>query len=207
MDFSILLVDSFIHSAMPYPENCTVFILAGGKSSRMGTDKGLLLFRGKRLVDYVIGAAQTITSHILIITANPEYANGGITCLEDEMQGKGPLGGIYTGLIHTGSEKNLFLGCDMPFLTGRLLQELLKNSGEEEVLLSQHRGLAEPLCSVYDKRCAVQIRAMLDKNQLKITDALAGLKTRTISFDTEDWFYGNEFANINSPDELSSLET
>jgi molybdopterin-guanine dinucleotide biosynthesis protein A len=55
---------------------------------------------------------------------------------------------------------------------------------------------------VYDRRCGLHIRQQLEENQLKITDALAGLHTRVISFDKEEWFAGNEFTNINSIEEL-----
>jgi molybdopterin-guanine dinucleotide biosynthesis protein A len=180
----------------------TVIILAGGKSKRMGEEKGLVNFNGKKMVQYVIEAAKKITDNIIIITANAAYKQFGCICIADELKDKGPLGGIYTGLVHSGTQKNLFLGCDMPFLSERLLQELTNNTGEEDVLLTEHKGLAEPLCSVYDRRCATLIRSLLEENQLKITDALAGLKTRVISFEKKEWFKGNEFANINSIEEL-----
>lgn len=189
---------------MQEQEQISIIILAGGKSSRMGTEKGLVLFRGKRLVDHVTAVAKKITTQIMIISANPAYTQTGLVCIPDALPGKGPLGGIYTGLMHSNTKKNLFLGCDMPFLTEKLLSELARQAGDEDVLLTMHKELAEPLCSVYDQRAITGIRAMLDKNQLKITDALAGLKTRTISFDGEAWFRGNEFANINSPDELQT---
>lgn len=191
---------------MPVPA-ITAIILAGGKSSRMGEDKGLVHFNGKPLVEYVIEAAKKITNHVFIITSNPAYRQFGIICREDEIKDKGPLGGIYSGLLHSGTAKNLLLGCDMPFLSEKLLRALAANCGDEEVLLTEHKGLAEPLCSVYDKHCMAHIRDLLDKNQLKITDALAELKTRVISFDQEDWFRGNEFANINSIEELRRHET
>ncbi len=180
----------------------TAIILAGGQSSRMKEDKGLVYFNGKMLVKHVIEAIKKITDNIIIITANPAYKQFGYPCLEDEMNDKGPLGGIYTGLVHSPVQKNLFLGCDMPFLSERLLTELIDRCGEEDVLLTEHRGKAEPLCSVYDRSCMAHIRPLLEKNQLKITDALGGLKTRVISFDREVWFRGNEFANINSIEEL-----
>lgn len=188
---------------MPAQKNITAIILAGGKSSRMKTEKGLVLFQGKPLVQHVIEAAKKITDTIIIVTSNPDYKQFGCDCIEDELKDKGPLGGIYTGLSHSSAQKNLILGCDMPFLSEQLLKELVNNSGEEDVLLTKHKGLAEPLCSVYVKNCAVHIRGLLEQNQLKITDALAGLKTRVISFDKEDWFGGNEFANINSIEELN----
>lgn len=187
---------------MPDQQPFTVIILAGGKSSRMGADKGLTAFRGQALVQHVTGTANTVTGNIVIITANPSYRQFGWPCIRDEYPGKGPLGGIYTGLAFSRTKKNLILGCDMPFLSAKLLSELIGSAGGEDVLLTEHKGLAEPLCSVYDTNCAGHIRLLLEQNQLKITDALAGLKTRVISFDGEEWFRGNEFANINSVEEL-----
>lgn len=172
----------------------------------MKTEKGLALFHGKPLVQHVIEAAKKITDNIIIITANTDYRQFGCVSIADELKDKGPLGGIYTGLIHTSSQKNLVLGCDMPFLSEKLLKELVIASGDEDVLLTENKGLPEPLCSLYDKECIPQIRDFIEQDQLKITDALTNLKTRVISFDKEDWFTGNELANINSIEELKMLE-
>jgi molybdopterin-guanine dinucleotide biosynthesis protein A len=95
----------------------------------------------------------------------------------------------------------------MPFLSERILTELITTCGNEDVLLAEHLGLAEPLCSVYDRSCIIHIRLQLEQNQLKITDALSGLKTRVISFDKEEWFKGNEFVNINSIEELNKYKS
>ncbi len=188
-------------------ESISVIILAGGRSSRMKQEKGLVPFRGKTLVEHVISAAGFVASQIMIISSHPAYRRFGIPCIEDDLKAKGPLGGIYTGLTHSDTRKNLLLGCDTPFLSERLLKELILHCGEEEVLLTEHRGKAEPLCSVYDRSCITHIRSQIEQDQLKITDALAGLKTRVISFDNEDWFLGNEFANINSMEELRKYDS
>lgn len=168
----------------------------------MKEDKGLVHFNGKMLVEHVIESVKKIANEIIIITANPAYKQFGYPCIKDEMKDKGPLGGIYTGLVNSSTRKNLLLGCDMPFLSERILTELINSSGDEDVLLAEHLGFAEPLCSVYDRNCITHIRPLLEQNQLKITDALEGLKTRVVSFDKEEWFAGNEFANINSIEEL-----
>ena len=192
---------------MTVQKKITAIILAGGKSSRMKQDKGLVYFKGMQLVEYVIRAAGKVADHSMIITANPAYAQFGLPCIEDELKDRGPLGGILTGLVHSSTSKNLLLGCDMPFLTKELLQALIRNCGEEDVLLTEYKGRAEPLCSVYDQSCTTHIRSLLEQDQLKITDALAGLKTRVISFDKEDWIRGNEFANINSIEELKKYDS
>lgn len=192
---------------MPDYNNITVVILAGGKSSRMKAEKGLVLFRDKMLIEHVLSSARAITEKILIVTSNPDYQRLGVPCVEDVWKEKGPLGGICTGLMHSTTAKNLLLGCDMPFLTEQLLTTLATRCGDEDVLLTEYRGKAEPLCSVYDRSCITHIRSRIEQDQLKITDALAGLKTRVISFDEEDWFHGNEFANINSIDELRKYDS
>lgn len=187
-------------------KNITVIILAGGKGSRMKEDKGLVSFNGKMLVKYVIDSAKRISTNIVIVTSNASYKQFGYPCIEDELKERGPLGGILTGLIYSATKKNLFLGCDMPFLSTNILSSLIQNIGEEDVLLTEHQGKAEPLCSVYDKNCITHIRSQIEQNQLKITNALGGLKTRIISFDKEDWFKGNEFTNINSFEEMRKYE-
>lgn len=203
---SCLVNGSFL-VIMPDNNNITAIILAGGKSSRMKEEKGLVLFNGKALVEHVIDATRNVTDKIIIITANSAYHQFGVSCIEDDMKDKGPLGGILTGLTHSSTAKNLLLGCDMPFLSVELLQALIRNCGEEDVLLTEHKGLAEPLCSVYDQSCITDIRSVIEQDQLKITDALAGLKTRVISFDKEGWFSGNELANINSIEELRKYDS
>ncbi len=190
-----------------YEQNeITAIILAGGKSTRMKKEKGLMLFGKKTLVEHVIDAIKKITNNIFIITQNPGYGKFGYPCYADVFQNKGALGGIYSGLTYSTTQKNLIVGCDMPFLSEKLLSELINETGEEDILLSEHKGKAEPLFSIYDKNCITHIRLLIEQNQLKITMALAGLKTRVISFDKEDWFKGNEFTNINSIEELKKYK-
>lgn len=180
----------------------TAIILAGGKSLRIGQDKGLIHFRGKRLVEYVINVSKNFADNIIIVTANPEYKQFGYPCIEDALKEKGPLAGILTGLTHSSTAKNLLLGCDMPFISNNVLSALVNTAGDEDVLLTEHKGLAEPLCSLYDRSCLTHIKSCIEQNQLKITDALVGLTIKPISFDHEKWFSGNEFANINTIEEL-----
>jgi molybdopterin-guanine dinucleotide biosynthesis protein A len=191
---------------MPTYLTIAAIILAGGKSSRMGTDKGLVEFEGKPLVHHVIDHLQKVTRNIIIITQHGSYEQFGLPCYPDLYSDKGALGGIYTGLHYSNFQKNIVVGCDMPFLSERLLQALINSAGNEDALITEHNGKAEPLCSVYDKNCEPQFKSLIQKDQLKITDALKGLHIRTISFDQEPWFKGNEFANLNSMEELMKYQ-
>lgn len=189
---------------MPYNKSLAAIILAGGRSSRMGTDKGMMHFNERPLISHVIDVLRSLEiDNILIITQHGAYEQFGYPCYPDLIQFKGPLGGIYAGLSHSKANKNLVLACDMPFLTKELLSALINDIGEEDALISQHLGKAEPLCSVYASSCIPHFKNKLDTDQLKITDALQGLNTRNINFDGESWFQGNEFSNLNTPDELN----
>ena len=192
--------------SLPEQKKITAIILAGGKSSRMKEEKGLVYFNRKMLIEHVIGSLEKITNQIIIVTQNEAYRQFGYLCYADVLKDKGALGGIYSGLYYSTTKKNLIVGCDMPFLSEKLLIELMNNAGDEDVLLTEHQDKAEPLCSIYDKNCIEHIRSQLEQDHLKITDAMVGLKTRVISFDKEEWFTGNEFANINSVEELKKFE-
>jgi molybdopterin-guanine dinucleotide biosynthesis protein A len=89
----------------------------------------------------------------------------------------------------------------MPFVSEDLINHLIMNCGDEDVLLTEHRGKAEPLCSVYDKTCIPKFLSSLKSEKLKITEALQEVNRKTICFDNEEWFRGNEFTNINSMEE------
>jgi molybdopterin-guanine dinucleotide biosynthesis protein A len=193
---------------MPMPDKMeiTAIILAGGKSTRMMKDKGLVCLNGKPLIEHSIGKVKNFALHLIIISANPAYLQFGYPCFEDVMKEKGPLGGIFTGLVNSTTQKNLVIGCDIPFLSKNIFSGLINNSEGVDAILAGHKGKPEPLCAVYDKSCIPHFKLLLEQNQLKITNALDGLKTRVISFDNEDWFTGNEFVNINSEEELKKYE-
>lgn len=96
----------------------------------------------------------------------------GVRCLPDAQPGQGPLGGIYTALMHSHCEFNLFLGCDMPFVGPELLQFLcrraLQSRADVTVPKSNQRKL-EPLCAVYRRRVLPAVRAALKVREYKIT--------------------------------------
>ena len=94
----------------------TVLLLSGGKSSRMGADKGMQLLHGKPMIEHMLEKAQSMSPNILILTNDSAYETLGYPCLADDVKDCGPLGGICTGLQHSTTAKNLVLGCDMPLV-------------------------------------------------------------------------------------------
>src|SRR4051812_50149033 len=95
----------------------TAIILAGGQSSRMGTNKALLQLKGKTVIEGMVERLENIVDDILIVTNTFEdYAFLHLPMIEDKRKGKGPLAGMEAGLAATQTERNLIVAFDMPFI-------------------------------------------------------------------------------------------
>lgn len=103
----------------------TAAILAGGKSSRMGFDKQMLMVDGRRLLEKVIETLREEFSDIIVITAKPELYEGmGVRVFPDTYQDKGPLAGVHAALTHAGSRYVYLLACDMPVVNLSFVQHM-----------------------------------------------------------------------------------
>ena len=102
-------------------KNITGVILAGGKSSRMGTDKGVLELNGKKIIEHIIYSIKPVVDEIIIISNSNNYDYLGFKVYSDIIKERGPLAGIHTALTHTTTERNLIVSCDIPFINSELL--------------------------------------------------------------------------------------
>jgi len=111
------------------------FVLAGGKSSRMGptVDKAFLDFRGQTLLDRALGVMGAACGRVAIVGDPAKFAKAG-SVIADIFPGCGPLGGVHAALVHSLAELNLMLAVDMPFVSSELLAFLFDvAAGEDEV--------------------------------------------------------------------------
>jgi len=184
---------------MPRFHSTGAIILAGGKSSRMGQDKGLMFLDGKPMIQYVIDVTKKITTNILIVANNKHYQSFGLPVVKDIFSEKGPLGGVYTGLTHSPFEYNLVLSCDVPYLTGGVLESLLENCTGFDITVAQSAGKIHPLIGVYRKTSLVVIEKNLHSEKLKLMDLFADLKDNIVEMND---FLPENFRNINSPGDL-----
>jgi molybdenum cofactor guanylyltransferase len=127
----------------------TGIILAGGRSERMGSDKGLMVWKGKPLVQYSIEALRPFCYHIIISTNNDKYAGFGFPLLKDEYPNIGPMGGLHAGLKASKTEHNLFLPCDMPLINEEVIRLLLQNSENYQAVVPVVDKQFFPVCSYY----------------------------------------------------------
>jgi molybdopterin-guanine dinucleotide biosynthesis protein A len=190
-------------------ESIAGFILAGGQSSRMGVDKGLLEIAGVPMIVHAARLVESVVSAPTVVVGTPEKYQGlGLRAIADDWPGCGPLGGIATALRASEADWNLVVACDLPYLKREWLEFLLqraRDSAEEAVvpmnLTAENKRGAEPLCAVYHTGCEPMLRRALERGVRKVTDGLAELRVEVIEpkewkgFDSD----GLLFKNVNTP--------
>ena len=185
----------------------TSIILAGGKSSRLRRNKALEIIGGKSLVQRVVERLALVSDQILIVGSPAQLclsSDYGVEYRADLYPDKGPLGGIYTGLVASGSLYNLVVACDMPFLNIELLRYMIKLSSGFDAVIPEVEGI-QPLHAVYCRGCLDGIRTQLESDQLKIAYFLKMVNVRYVdeaecqSFDPQLL----SFFNVNSQADLA----
>ena len=184
--------------------NITAIILAGGKSSRMGADKGLVELNGIKMIDRVLQNVTSVLSEVVISINLAGYDGLGYPVVRDLYKNCGPLGGIHAGLKHTETPWNLVLACDLPFISGDFLRFLLSNIAPADAVVPVHDKLAEPLCALYHKSSLPKIESLLLKQEFKMQNALKILDSKFVVV-PEDLFDASLiFKNINTAQDLSA---
>jgi molybdenum cofactor guanylyltransferase len=185
------------------------FILAGGKSSRMGRDKAFLVLGQNTLLSRALALATTVVEQVSIVGDPDKFSNFGVV-VPDIYRGHGPLAGIHAALESSQSALNLILGVDMPFLNCELLHYLIRQAGSSEAMVTVPfvEGRYQTLCAVYRKEFRRFAKTALQENRNKI-DALFGeISLRVI--DEEELsrarFKVNAFRNVNTPQDWKKAE-
>ena len=176
------------------------YILAGGKSSRMGEDKGLKLLHNKPMIRYVIEALIPRFPRIKISAANPEYNVFGYEVIADIIPEKGPIGGIYTALKNSSFNDVFITGCDMPYISGSSLDYLLQQKNKSATV-AVCDGRIQPLFGIYGKNLIPVLEAKIERNQLGMTAFLREINATLIDVNSEAGFL-----NINTPDDFKYIE-
>jgi molybdopterin-guanine dinucleotide biosynthesis protein A len=182
----------------------TAFVLAGGKSSRMGADKAFLQFSGRTLLERALELARGVAEEVRIVGSREKFADFA-PVVEDEYAGRGPLGGIHAALAASGSEFNLMLAVDLPFLQLKFLQHLVgeARSAKAVVTVPQAAGGLQPLCAVYRRQFRTLAEQALAQGKNKIDSLFAQIPVRVIAESelTRFAFPGTMFDNLNTPEE------
>jgi len=179
----------------------TGIILAGGKSSRMGQDKGLMLLEGKPMIQHVIDAVQPLVDDVIIISNQEEYATFGFPVYEDIIKEQGPLAGICTGLKFSKTPKNLIVSCDVPYVNRELLNLLIDNAADAAVVIPQKGEKTHQIIGVYDQSCLEVFMKELTNGKRKIKLAIEQMNYKIVD---ANQINEKVFNNINSKDDITT---
>lgn len=186
------------------------FILAGGKSSRMGTDKAFIPFDGRTLLGRALEVVSSVKGEIRIVGDPGKFGEFG-QVVEDVFPGCGPLGGIHAALRSSSADLNLIVAVDMPFLTADLLCYLVERARNSAatVTVPHCRGRKQPLCAVYRRSFADFAENALREGRFKIDVLFANETTQVIGEEElkKKGFSGGMFHNLNTPEELAEAHS
>ncbi len=185
----------------------TGILLAGGKSSRMGTEKGEIILNGKKMMNFPLMALESVCDHILISTCNESFKYPEYQVICDEIPGLGPIGGILTCLKKSDSELNIVLSYDMPFVSSELLSYLIKHSAGFNITApSLENQLPEPLCAIFHKNTASVITDSIRNKNYKVNDLFRQTTFNHVIIHSELPFFNPfVFYNVNKPDEFEEI--
>ena len=187
------------------------FVLAGGRSRRMGRDKALLPYCGRPLIAHVAGTVEKAlgregrsdSGHVAIVGEPDRYRDLGYRVLADIYENSGPLGGIVTALTAGLADWNLVVACDMPNLEPadlRKLADQISASGAQCIAAVGPSGEAEPLCALYHRDCLPILTRALHDKRLKLKDVLRELRPEFVTLAAES------LANLNTPEDWMAFE-
>ena len=184
--------------------NITGIILAGGKSSRMGTDKGFLKLNGTTFISLIIEAIKPLVNDIIIVSNNVAYDQYGYKRVDDLIDDAGPLAGIYSGLYNSNTESNLVLSCDVPLIKTFVLKKLIQSKNSDfDIVQLQSQKKTMPLIARYKKQCMSTFLELLQNNERRLRFAVEQLNTKTIMLDAEL----DEFVkNINTIEQFNAIK-
>lgn len=192
----------------PSLKGVTGVVLAGGKSTRYGTNKAFAEIQGIRLVERTIRVMGSVFQRLLIVTNTPdEFAYLDLPMVEDLIKGFGPLGGIYTGLEAIDDEAGFFVACDMPFLRENFLRHMVSLRGDHDAVVPRVRWMVEPLHALYAKKCLPAIRESIHSREYQILKFFQKIKVRYVEEEEIRRVDPDlkSFFNINRPEDLERI--
>ena len=184
------------------------FVIAGGKSSRMGTDKAFLNFGGQTLLDRALEVVGSVCDSVTVVGDPDKFEYRSV--VPDVFPGCGPLAGIHAGLAHSTAELNLMLAVDMPFVSKELLGFIFATAENSDAIITVPRagqGL-QPLCAVYRLDFLTVAEQALRAGKYKIDAAFPGVAVRVIEEDELAPLGLSErsFFNVNTPQDSLAAE-
>ena len=186
----------------------TGVILAGGASSRMGSNKALLPHKGGRFIESIYRELNDIFPEVILVTNNPDqYAFLPCRKVPDIFEGMGALAGIHAGLAQSSNPAVFTVACDMPHLDPWLIRHIANRGVGCDVVLPRSNSGYEPLHALYREGCLPVMEECLARGKRRIVSILPQLRVREIAAAEVARFDPgfDSFSNINTPQEYFDL--
>ncbi|OFX63196.1 MAG: hypothetical protein A2066_06870 [Bacteroidetes bacterium GWB2_41_8] len=181
------------------------YILAGGKSSRMGTNKALLLVNNEPLLIRAKNLLEPFCEKIAISGQDSDYENLSIAMVPDLYAGCGPVSGILSSLKHSNTDWNLFISVDTPFVNEELLHSLISQIGQFDCIIPEHEGGIEPLIGLYNRTILPLLEETINQGDYKLQRILSKLNTCYVDCNLLIEKYPRLFFNVNHPADFNSI--
>jgi molybdopterin-guanine dinucleotide biosynthesis protein A len=187
----------------------TGFVLAGGKSTRMGTDKALLELAGRPLIEHMLELARSVCPQVCVV-GEPAKFSGLAPVIHDLYAGQGPLAGIHAALANSETSLNLILGVDLPFVEADFLSYLISQSRRSGsvVTVPVADGFVQTLCAVYRREFSEFAGRALAAGQNKVDAIFPQTSVRQL-FEEElvkAGFGPRMFRNVNTPEDWQQAQ-
>lgn len=186
-------------------EPLSAFVLAGGQSSRMGSEKAFIELAGQTLLARALVLARALTPDVKIVGDPKKFRSYG-EVVDDLYRNRGPLAGIHAALKTSPSVWNLILGVDLPFLTPAFLEFLVAGAQALDAIVTVPCAGSHfhPLCAVYRKEFWEYAERALSEGNNRIDALFSKVLTRTLTEDelAPHGFAASIFRNLNTPADL-----
>lgn len=187
---------------MLHPEQITGVVLAGGKSSRFGSNKALHKYGESDFLNHIINLIRPYSKEILIAGYYPEYNDIGIPVLEDEYPNIGPLGGIYTALKQCTTPWIMVLTCDMPLISSEVIMMMMASGSGESILGWHHESIFNTFPIIVSKEALPYIENAVQSGIYRIRQLFEWGISKKIRI-PEPLLH--KFANINTLDDYKDI--
>jgi len=186
-------------------------ILAGGKSTRMGTNKSLLKVDNVPSIERVSHTLEDVTDELILISNEQQtYDHLNIKQYSDRFVDKGPLAGLETALYHTDADWYVIAACDMPFVSKDIYEYLLSKRDETtDAIIPKLDGRDHPLSGIYHRSVLPAIQKQIKQNNLRVKSFFDAIRITYV----EDYSMFNEeivtkhFFNMNNPKQYDEAKT
>lgn len=180
-------------------------ILAGGKSSRMGTNKALLQFNNRRFIDRIADEMGGFSETLISVAQKGEYEDMGLPIVYDEHKDIGPIEGIYQIVKHASEDYVFICAADMPFMKRELIEymaEFISSDYDCFVLMDEEH--VHPLCAIYSKAVLPVIEELIGRGKYRLVNILNKVRTKYIRLEYTS-FDKKLVRNINTRDEYRKI--